>query len=63
MTKAANTSGRVNIGFETDDMDTAIKMLTDAGAKIINGPIQHPNGVKILTVQDINGVNIGVAQH
>lgn len=52
----------VSIGFAIDDLDKAIKMLSESNIKIIRGPIQTPSGAKFLFIKDPDGVEIELIQ-
>ncbi len=50
--------GSVSIGFSVEDMDKTIAMLKDNGIEIVSGPIETPGGVRLLFIEDPNGVEV-----
>lgn len=48
----------VSLGFPVDRVDNMLKLVKERGLKVLNGPVQTPNGVKFFYIEDPNGVEI-----
>jgi lactoylglutathione lyase len=61
--KAKPFSGEgISIGFYVDDIYKIEKHLKDNKVNIVNGPILLKSGVKLLSIKDNNGVELGFVQ-
>lgn len=54
--------GLEHFGITIDDMDTEIKRLTEMGARLLEGPIDVPNGPRIAFIQAPDDVRIELLQ-
>ncbi len=54
--------GLEHFGITIDDLDTEIKRLTEMGAKLLEGPIDVPNGPRIAFIQAPDDVRIELLQ-
>jgi len=52
----------ISIGFNVEDMDETFKLMNDNNVEIVFGPIEMPNGVKLLHAKDLNGLELGFVQ-
>ncbi len=58
----AYQGGGISIGFNVPDMDATIGMLASKGVSIAYGPLDMPNGVRLLGALDPNGLALGFVQ-
>ncbi len=54
--------GLEHFGITIDDLDAEIKRLTEMGAKLLEGPIDVPNGPRIAFIQAPDDVRIELLQ-
>ena len=54
--------GLEHFGVEVDDLDTEIKRLGDLGARLLEGPIDSPTGLRIGFIQGPDDVRIELLQ-
>lgn len=54
--------GLEHFGITIDDLDMEIKRLTEMGAKLLEGPIDVPNGPRIAFIQAPDDVRIELLQ-
>ena len=54
--------GLEHFGIEVDDLDTELKRLGNLGAKLLEGPIDSPTGMRIAFIQAPDDVRIEVMQ-
>jgi len=52
----------LSIGFHVDDMNQTLEHLKKHNVEIVFGPIDMPNGVKLLHAKDLNGLELGFVQ-
>ena len=53
---------KVDINFETHDIDILFKRLSDLGVEIVNEPFDAPWGNRIFTIKDPDGIPISFMQ-
>lgn len=54
--------GEISIGFSVEDMDKALEMLKNKNIEIVSGPIETPGGVRLLFIEDPNGVEVELVE-
>jgi catechol 2,3-dioxygenase-like lactoylglutathione lyase family enzyme len=54
--------GLEHFGVEVDDLDTELKRLGDLGARLLEGPIDSPTGLRIGFIQSPDDVRIELLQ-
>lgn len=52
----------VAIGFPVADLDRALELAKSKGASVVRGPIEIPNGERLVFLADPNGVEIELIQ-
>ena len=52
----------LSLGFYTDDMDKIIAHLKAHNVPVLSGPAVTPDGTKLLSARDINGLELGFVQ-
>ncbi len=57
-----NQHNNISLGFEVDDIEETKVYLEKKGVKIVSGPINIPDGTRLLHAKDPNGVNLGFVQ-
>ena len=55
--------GLEHFGIKVDDMGAEIQRLSDLGAKLMEGPVDVPNGPRIAFIRAPGGVRIELLQH
>jgi lactoylglutathione lyase len=57
-TEVSESSSRVSIGFEIDNMAELVENLEEQGIELLRGPIETGSGTKLAFIEDPNGVEV-----
>lgn len=52
----------ISIGFQVNDIRRTYEHLKKHNVVIVNGPIEMPNGVKLMQAIDLNGLELGFVE-